>query len=158
MSIDPILRHADLALADSLQSDEQARLEAMTKFMRCFEELAKVIAKGDATWDDVRPWAAGHAEHVLVARPALVDWQHDLGRLFYITSRGEEEAEAALDRRSQHAFAREAFRDTPVDTMLAEFEDAEVDQDFKEEAERIALDAPSYAPPSHTWWRRRSSE
>jgi hypothetical protein len=31
------------------------------------------------------------------------------------------------------------------------------DQDFKE-AERIALDAPSYASPSHTWWRRRSAE
>jgi hypothetical protein len=158
MSIDSILREADLALADSLQSDEKERLEAMTRFMRCFEHLAKEIAEGNATWDEVRPWAAERAERVQAARPALAAWQHELGRIFYIAPRGEEEAEAALDRRSQHAFAREAFRDTPVDAMLAEFEDAEVDQDFRDEAIRIALDAPSYAPASHTWWRRRDTE
>jgi hypothetical protein len=157
MSVEPILRDADQALEESRQTEEKVRLQAMTRFMRCFERLAIEIAEGNATWDEVRPWAAERVERVRAAWPALTDWQHELGRIFYIASRGEEETEAALDRRSQHAFAREAFRDTPVDEMLAEFEDPEVDQDFKEEAERIALDAPPYAPPSHTWWRRRAA-
>jgi len=158
MSIEPILHDADLALAESLQSDEQARLDAMTRFMRCFEQLAQEIARGNATWDVVRLWTRERAERVQAARRALGDWQLEIGRIFYDPSGNEVDAEAALDRRSQHAFAREAFRDTPVDAMLAEFEDAEVDQDFKEEAERLALDAPSYAPASHTWWRRRAPE
>jgi hypothetical protein len=156
MPIEPILRDAEQALADSLQNDEEARLEAMTRFMRCFEQLAIEIANGNATWDEVRPWAREHAERLQASRPALADWQLELGRIFY-GSGGEENTEAALDRRSQYAFVREAFRDTPVDAMLAEFEDAEVDQDFRDEAIRIALDAPSYAPASHTWWRRRDS-
>ncbi|HWO19742.1 MAG TPA: hypothetical protein VNO30_13245 [Kofleriaceae bacterium] len=126
--------------------------------MRCFEQLAQEIARGNATWDVVRLWTRERAERVQAARRALGDWQLEIGRIFYDPSGNEVDAEAALDRRSQHAFAREAFRDTPVDAMLAEFEDAEVDQDFKEEAERLALDAPSYAPASHTWWRRRAPE
>jgi hypothetical protein len=154
MPIEPILRDADLALTESLQSDEKRRLEAMTKFMRCFEQLAIEIANGNASWGAVRPWAREQARRLQAARPAFEDWQLELGKIFY-SSGGEEDTEAALDRRSQFAFAREAFRDTPVDEMLAEFEDAEVDQDFREEAIRIALDAPSYAPASHTWWRRR---
>ncbi len=158
MSIEPILRDADLALAESLQSDEKARLDAMTRFMRCFEQLAQEIAKGNTTWEAMRPWARERAERVQAARRALGDWQLELGRIFYDPSGDEVDAEAALDRRSQHAFAREAFRDTPVDALLAQFEDAEVDQDLQDEAVRLALDAPSYAPASHTWWRRRASE
>lgn len=158
MSIESILHDADRALADSLQSDEKARLEAMTRFMRCFEQLAKAISEGNGTWDAVRPWAREATDRVQAARRALGDWQIDLGRIFYNPSGDEVDAEAALDRRSQHAFAREAFRDTLVDAMLAEFEDAEVDQDLRDEADRLALDAPSYAPPSHTWWRRRSQQ
>lgn len=158
MSIEPILRDADLALAESLQPDPKARLKAMTRFMRCFEQLAKEIAEGRATWDEVRPWARASAERVAAARDALGDWQIEMGKLFYDPSGDEVAAEAALDRRSQYAFAREAYRDTPVDELLAELEDAEVDRDFHEEAERLALDAPSYAPASHTWWRRRDPD
>jgi hypothetical protein len=152
MSIEPILRDADLALAASFQSDEKARLEAMTRFMSCFEQLAQEIANGNATWDAVRPWARERAERLRAARPALADWQLELGRLFYSPSRDEVDAEAALYRQSQHAFAREVFRDTPVDAMLAEFEDAEVDQEFHDEAIRLDLFAPSFIPRSHTWW------
>lgn len=60
--------------------------------------------------------------------------------------------------RAQYAFAREAFRDTPADALLAEFEDAEVDQEFHDEAVRLDLFAPSFVPRSHTWWTWSTSE
>ena len=152
MSIELLLRDADLALADSLQSDEKTRLEAMTRFMSCFEQLAREIAKGNATWDAVRPWAHRAAERMRAARSVSGDWQIEMGRLFYSASRDEVDAEKALYWRSQYAFAREAFRDTPADEMLAEFEDAEIDQEFHDEAVRLDLFAPSFIPRSHTWW------
>lgn len=155
MTIETILQDADRALVDSQQSDPKARLEAITRFMRTFEDLAREIASGNGSWDSVRPWARNATERVRAARPALADWEIEMGQLFYNASRDESDAEAALDRRSQHAFAREAFRETPIDAMLAEFEDADVDQDFHDEADRLALDAPSYAPTSHTWWHQR---
>ena len=65
-----------------------------------------------------------------------------------------EEVEAALDRRSQHAFARELFRDAPADELLARYDDPKVDEDFRAAAEHVALDAPSYVSASHPWWRR----
>jgi hypothetical protein len=92
------------------------------------------------------------------ARSAFGDWQLELGRIFYVAARGEEEAEAALYRRSQFAFAREVFRDTSVEPMLTKYEDAEVDQDFQDEAVRLELFAPSFIPRSHTWWSWPASE
>jgi len=155
MTVETILQEADRTLAESLQGDPNARMDAITRFMRSFEELARQIASGGGTWDDVRSWARDAVERVRAARLALADWEIAMGQLFYKPSGDETDAEAALDRRSQHAFAREVFQGTPVDLMLAEFEDAEVDQDFHEEAERLALDAPSWVPRSHTWWRWR---
>ena len=155
MTTESILHDADLALADALQSDPKARLDAITRFMHAFDDLAREIFSGHGSWDAVRPWARDAVERVLAARPALGEWETEMGQLFYSASRDESDAEAALDRRSQHAFAREAFRDTPINALLAKFEDAEVDQDFHDEADRLALDAPSYAPASHTWWRHK---
>jgi hypothetical protein len=156
MTIDALLKHASDALDGALHAaDEKARLAAITRFMRTFGDLAKEISAGHGSWDDVRPWAHGIAERVLGAREALGDWQLDIGRLFYDPTRDEVDAEAALLRRSQQAWAREAFSDTAVDALLAEFEDPEVDREFRAEADRIALDPPEYAPASHTWWRRR---
>jgi hypothetical protein len=156
MTIDSLLKHASDALDGALHAaDEKAWLAAITRFMRTFEDLAKDIAAGHGSWDDVRPWAHGIAERVRAARPALEDWELEMGHLFYTASGDEVDAEAALDRRSQHAWAREAFRDTPVDAMLAEFEDPEVDREFRERADQLALDPAEYAPASHTWWRRR---
>lgn len=155
MTIEQILHDADLALAGALQDDPEPRLEAMTRFMHSFEQLAKELEQSGDTWDAVRAWAREHAERLIAARPAIVDWQFELGRIFYNPTGDEVDAEIALDRRSQYAFAREAFRDTPADELLAGFEEPEVDQKFRAEAERLALDAPSYAPADHTWWRDR---
>jgi hypothetical protein len=157
MMLANILETADRALADAQQGELPGRVDAITRFMRAFEDLARQIAIGSGTWENVRPWALGAVDRVQAVRSALADWEIEMGNLFYRPSGDEVDAEAALDRRSQHAFAREAFRGTPVDAMLAEFEDAEVDQDFHEEAARLALDAPSWVPRSHAWWRWRDS-
>jgi hypothetical protein len=156
MTIQTILQDADHALAGASSDDQGLRLEAMKRFMCAFYDLAREIHAGNGSWDDVRPWAGDIADRVRAARAALGEWQLDIGRLLYSPSWGEEDIEIALERRSQHAFAREAFRDTPVDELLAGAEDAEVDQDFHDRAEGYALDAPSFVPASHTWWHRRS--
>jgi hypothetical protein len=148
---DQILADADAALAGALEGDERARLAAMTRFMRAFEELAQAVARGAASWDDARPWAQRTAAQLVAAEPALEAWELEQGALFY--GGGEERVERALDRRSQHALARELFRGTPVDELLAAYEAADVDADMRDEAHRIALDGPSYLPRSHTWWR-----
>jgi hypothetical protein len=155
ITLEAILQNADSALADARQDDPSVRSEAMTRFMGAFTALAREIASGNGSWESVRPWAREIVERVRSVRPALADWEIAIGQLFYSPSGDETDAEAALERRSQHAFAREAFSGTPVDSMLAEFEDAEVDLDFHQEAERLALDAPSWVPRSHTWWRWR---
>jgi len=147
MSItDEILADADSALAATIEGERRDRLDAMTRFMRSFEQLAREVATGTATWDDVRPWAVRNSERLVAARDALCDWE-----IFY--GGGEEEAEWALDRRSQHALARELFRGTPADELLASYEDEEMDREFREQADRVALDGPSWYPRSHTWWR-----
>lgn len=155
MTTETILQDADRALTEAQGDDPKLRLAAITRFMRTFYDIAQQISAGNGSWDGVRSWARDIADRVAAARPALGAWQRQMGDLFYDPSRDEVDAEAALDRRSQHAFAREAFRDTPVDAMLAGYEDAEVDQEFHDEAVRLALDAEQFVPASHTWWRNR---
>lgn len=155
MSIPAILQDADRALSDALSDDPALRLEAMKRFMRSFYDIAKEIHAGNGSWDDVRPWAREVADRVWAAHTALGDWQSDLGRLLYDRPWGEESMELALERRSQHAFAREAFQGTEIDDVLAASEDAEVDQDFRNGAVGYALDAEPFVPASHTWWRNR---
>ncbi len=150
---DAILADADAALAASLEGEPRKRLTSMTHFMMCFERLAREVAKGNATWDEARPWALRNAERLCATEDTMSDWEVEMGRTFY--HGGEEEAERALKRRSQHAFARELFRGTPADDCLAAFEAEDVDHDFQDEAERLALDAPDYVPRTHTWWRWR---
>ena len=154
--IEDILRNAETALAASLNDDPRKRLEGMIAFMRSFEALAKEINLAHGSWDSLMPWASSMVDRVRAARPALGDWQIELGDLFYSPTSNEEEIEAALDRRSQHGFAREVFKGTPVDDLLAQFEDAEFDEDLRNRSEDFGYYAPSYVPPSHTWWRRPS--
>ena len=148
-----ILAEADVALAAALDGDLRVRLDAMTRFMQSFERLAREVAKGTATWDEVRPWATRNADRLVAADDAVSDWEVEMCQIFH---GGEEDAERALDRRSQHALAREVFRGTPADELLAAYEDEQVDRDFRDEAERLALDAPDYVPRTHTWWRWQS--
>lgn len=147
------LAEADAELTAALEGDQRAKLDAMTKFMLSVEQLAREVASGGATWDEMRSWAVCHADKLCSAHDALTDWEFEMGQIFY--HGGEEDAERALRRRSQHALARELFRDTPADAMLAAYEDEEVDREFRDEAERIAIDAPDWIPSSHIWWRRQ---
>ena len=146
-----ILATADSALMAALKSEGRARLQAMTDFMHSFERLACTVANGEATWAEMRPWAERTAEQLCSAHDALTAWELELGEHFY--DGGEERAERALTWRSQHAIARELFRDTPAHELLAAYEDNEVDGDLRDRAERLALDRPSWAPQTHTWWR-----
>lgn len=153
MITDAILREAELALMDACADDSKLRLQAMTRFMRVFEDLARDIAASQGDWEAVRSWARTLVERVVAAWLALGEWELEMGELFFSALRDERDAENALYRRSQHAFAREAFRGTAVDAMLADAEDAEVDQDFHDGAIHLGLGRPSYIPASHTWWR-----
>jgi hypothetical protein len=152
-AIDKILADSELALEAARGDDPRARLDAITRFMLSFEQLAREVASGASTWDELRPWAVRNAERLCSAHDALTDWEFEIGRIFY--HGGEEDAERALRRRSQHALARELFRGTAADEMLAAYEDEEVDREFRDEAERITIDALDWIPPSHTWWRRQ---
>ncbi|HEU4729759.1 MAG TPA: hypothetical protein VFT22_17810 [Kofleriaceae bacterium] len=152
MTLETILEDADRALSDAQHGEPDARREAATRFMRAFDHLAREIAAGRGSWDRVRRWARGVSARVCFASAALADWQSEMGLLFYGHGVSERDIAAALDRRSQHAFAREAFRGTSADPMLAGFEDDEADEDFHDEAERLKLDPPSWVPRSHTWW------
>jgi hypothetical protein len=150
--IDDILAAADTALTAALKSQGRERLEAMTQFMSSFERLAREVAKGTATWDETRPWATLNVDRFIAAEDALSDWEVDMAQIFH---GNEEDAERALDRRSQHALAREVFRGTAAEEILGAYEDKDVDREFQEEAQRLALDAPSWIPRTHTWWRWR---
>src|SRR5262245_11497943 len=112
MTIQTILQDADHALAEALSDDREVRLKAMKRVMRVFCCRAKDVHAGKCSWADVRPWARAVADRVWAAYEALAEWQRDLGRLLYNPSWGEEDIEIALERRSQHAFAREAFHET----------------------------------------------
>lgn len=147
---DEILAEADTALRGSLVGEPKPRLVAMTHFMNSLERLAHEVTKGNATWDEARSWAQHSADRIWEAREAINDWHAETGDMLY--SGGEEGAEPALYRRSQHAFARELFRDTPADEFLAAFDTEDVDQDYREAADRLDLVAPDYIPTSHTWW------
>lgn len=155
LALDEILADADAALAGALDDDQTTHLHSMIRFMRCFERLAQEVSAGTISWHDVRPWGLRNAERLRSARKAMDEWQWGMGEL--LSHGGEEDRERGLLRRSQHAFAREVFRDTPADEFLDAYEDEETDQEFREEAERLALDAPDYVPSSHTWWRWRDS-
>lgn len=148
--MDDTLAHAETALTASLQGEPAARLGAMTRFMECFERLARDVARGGADWDKARPWAMRNSERLRAAREALSDWDLETGQIFYGGT--EESAERALQRRSQFAFVRELFRDTAAEEMLLGYEAHDVDQDFREQAERLGLDAPDWVPRSHSWW------
>jgi hypothetical protein len=148
--IDEILSVADAALASSLSGDDRERLNAMTQFMRLVEQLAREVSNGTTTWDEVRRRAAPIVDRFLAAEAALSDWEVEMARIFH---GNEEDAERALDRRSQHALARELFRGTAADEMLAAYEDEDVDREFQDEAHRLALDGPGWLPRTHTWWR-----
>lgn len=148
--IHDILAIAETALTSALSSDARERLDAMTRFMYSFERIARAVAEEKATWDELRPWAKRMVAQFVAADDALSDWEVEMWRIF----RGnEEDAERALDRRSQHALARELFRGTAADDLLAAYEDADVDREFRDEAQRLALDGPSWLPRTHTWWR-----
>jgi hypothetical protein len=111
------------------EKDDEEGIAAITRFMRTIEEVARLIDAGDGSWENVHEWAAHNTDRMLSTRSALATWEIELGHLFYSADRTEQEAEAALDRRSQHAFAREAFRGTEAEGLLVSFEDAEVDED-----------------------------
>jgi hypothetical protein len=149
-STDDILAAADTALAMALNSQGRERLDAMTAFMHSFERLAREVASGMTTWDEMRPWATQIADRFVAAEDALSDWEVEMARIFH---GNEEDAERALDRRSQHALARELFRGTAADEMLAAYEDEDVDREFQDEAQRLALDGPRWLPRTHNWWR-----
>jgi len=149
--VNTIQAEAEADLTTALSSDPHERLMAMTRFMRVLERIGREVAAGTATWDDTRPWAARNAERLRSARSAFNAWEHEMWRCCY--HGGEEDALRALARRTQQAFAREVFRDTPADEMLTEHEEAQFDADLRDEAERIALDGPSWLPRTHTWWR-----
>jgi len=149
--VNAILAEAEAELTAALSTDPHKRLAAINRFMKALERVARQVAAGEASWDDTRPWAARNAEKLRSARQALSDWEVEMGR--FVHEGGEERIEWGLDRRSQHAFAREVFRDTPADEMLAAYEDDDEDKDFREAAELAALDGPSWLPRTHTWWR-----
>jgi hypothetical protein len=149
--LDEILTAADDALAAARSDEEAVRVRAMTAFMEAIEQIAHAIEAG-ASRDDALRWAGQRAEKLLALENAMTDWQLALGHLFYDVG-GEEHVERALLWRSQHALAREIFRDTPVDALLESYEDAKVDADLRDEARRIAIDGPNWAPRTHTWWR-----
>jgi hypothetical protein len=156
MSIaEEILASAEADLAIAREGEPTERLAAITRFMRAFEALAIEVAGGRATWAEAGDWAAHNADGLRSAREAVSDWEVEMGRIN--NHGGEEEAISALRRRSQHAFARAAFRGTSADELLAGFEDAEFDAELRDESERIALDAEAWHPASHTWWRQRDS-
>jgi Ankyrin repeats (3 copies)/Ankyrin repeats (many copies) len=95
----------------------------------------------------------GAAERLMAAlvQDALAAWETEMAGTFY--HGGEEEGERALSWRSQHALALALMHGTPAADLLASHDDAEIDEEFRKEAERIALDAPEWVPRSHDWWR-----
>jgi hypothetical protein len=154
-SADPLLGSAEAALTAARDGNPDDRVKAMTQFMSVMEALAHEVSNGTFSWDELRPWAVRNADRLRAARDAVSDWEVELGSMF--NHGGEEEKEQALTWRSQHAFARELFRGTPGDELLAGFEDAEMDADYRAASERIPLDGEVWYPASHTWWRTSSS-
>lgn len=152
MTREHLLATLDASLAATQSGDDRQRYEALTSFMLSLELLAREIARGAITWEALHAWAAPRADRLCSVRDALTDWEYEMGRIF--SHGGEEEAELALRRRSQHALARELFRGTAAEELLASYEDEQFDGELRAEAERIAIDALDWVPHSHTWWRR----
>lgn len=147
-----ILAQADEHLtAAELGSDHRGKLAAFSQFMRSLEQLAQLIWKGSSSWDEARSWGKLHAERFARLQEPLNAWEIEMEELLH---GGEEECEWALDRRSQHAVARELFLATPADEALAAYEDSQVDEALRQKAEWCSITAPEWAPPSHTWWHR----
>jgi hypothetical protein len=147
MSSSTILATLEAALIAAADPDEAVHREAMAAFMAGFEQLARQATD----WEQLRPWAAAHAEQLLAAGDALADWSATTADIFY--KRGEEGAELALERRSKFELVRQLFRGTEAESLVEACRDDEVDQEYREQALGLALDPPEWVPPSHTWWR-----
>lgn len=151
-NLEKILAQADEALSKASIGEPEAQRDAIGKLMQCFEQLAREVAQGTMTREAVTAWAERNAERVRATRQAFKAWDAETGDMFYAPSGGEEEAEAALKRRSRQAFALEIFRGTQAEEVLAGLDSEEFDRDLHDEADRLELFAPSYIPRSHTWW------
>ncbi|MBX3160950.1 MAG: hypothetical protein KF773_33630 [Deltaproteobacteria bacterium] len=126
------------------------RLEHFTALMHIFELVAREVHAGRASWGDARSWASEHGPLLVASRAMLIEWNWRSAEL--LDEHGEEGAEKALERRSQHAFLRTVFRDTEADEWLAAYEDADVDRKHREVAERFGIEPPDFVPRSHSWW------
>lgn len=147
---DATLVSIEAKLAEAaVAGDRKTRVAVMRELMQGFAELAREVAAGKASWDELRGWGSCHTGALIAAREALTDWELEMGEILW---RSEEWAERALEWRSQHAFAREVFHSTEADDLLAGFEDEEMDGEFHERAEAWAFSPPDYVPSSHTWW------
>jgi hypothetical protein len=148
--IEQTLAAAEFALLAANDVDRKNRHEAMTRFMAAFELLAREMTAGSAKWEQLRSWAAHHAEPLRAADQALQEWDLETGNIFY--DGGEEGAERALERRSRFELVRDLFRGTTAEEMLSGFDAEQVDHDLRAQAEQCGLDPPDWVPPSHTWW------
>jgi hypothetical protein len=148
--LEQILDEAAVALAAASDEDAKTRLAAMTRFMAQIERIARMVMAGTTTWEDAKAWAERNAKNAIAARRGLEDWCLETGDMFY--GGGEEGAERAMERRSRFKFAHDLFRGTEAEEWLEGYQTAEVDQDYREQAEQCGLDPPDWVPPSHTWW------
>jgi len=121
----------------------------MAEVMQAIWRVAKEVADGRLTWSDVRNCTSALSGALVDARNALDDWDCKTGDY---AQDGEDGAVLALERRSQLAFARQVFADTPADARLSLYEDAEFDAELHQLAVDFHLTPDDWVPRTHTWW------
>lgn len=73
---------AKLAQA-AMAADRKSRVAVMRELMQGFGELAREVASGRASWDELRGWGAHHSRALIAAREALTDWELEMGEILW---------------------------------------------------------------------------
>lgn len=111
---------------------------------------AEAVQRSEESWEPARTWARANAHLAISAYGAFENWSSTIAGVFY--SGGEEEVERALIQRSQLELVRDLFHGTEAEEVLAPITSEEVEADYRQAAEQLYLEAPSWVPRSHSWW------
>jgi hypothetical protein len=143
-----LLEHSLKAAVQQGTRTEQRQV--LAPLLQSTSRYADAVARGDATWELVRGWAAENAQLAIDACQVLASCSAAIASIFY--GGGEEDAERALIQQSQFELVRDLFRDTAAEPFLEPIRSAEVEDDYRQAAEQLQLVAPSWVPRSHSWW------
>lgn len=148
-------RSQRLATIEELTASAKQFLHEGTvlRFMEIVVEFGRHVAQSETTWAALRGVAEELSPLVCAQQTKLQGWT---AALSWASVSDEPDACDVVERRSELELARTWFRDTPAGELFDHIQtDSYDDAQYKALAIEYFMEAPPWAPMSHTWWVRR---